>query len=164
MNAVQDDRALLLRLHENRVDFVIIGGFCGIIHGVSLVTRDLDICCQFGPVNLRRIEAALKGLHPFHRLTANKLPLELSDELCSRLKNLYLDTDLGRLDCLSEVKGIGDYETVARRSIVYNLSYGSFRILDLDALIAAKEAIGQERDLAAVKQLKAIKEKRSRGG
>ncbi len=32
-------------------------------------------------------------------------------------------------------------------------------MLDIDALILAKEAIGRERDLAAVKQLRAIKEK-----
>jgi hypothetical protein len=57
------------------------------------------------------------------------------------------------------VAGIGDYEAALKRSIVYQMSYGEFRILDLDALIAAKEAIGRERDLAAVKQLRAIKER-----
>src|SRR5208283_3882761 len=108
---------------------------------VSLVTKDLDVCCQFAPANLRRIEAAIRDLHPFHRLAPNRLPLELTDELCARLKNLYLQTDLGKLDCLSEVKGIGNYEAVVERSVVYNLSYGPFRILDVDALIAAKEAL-----------------------
>src|SRR5438093_1473381 len=159
---IQDDQALLLRLRNEQVEFVIIGGFCGIIHGVSLVTKDLDVCCRFTPANLRRIEAAVKDLNPFHRLAANKLPLELTDELCSRLRDLYLQTDLGKLDCLSNVKGIGDYGEVLQRSVVYKLSYGEFRILDVDALIAAKEAIGREHDLAAVKQLRAIKEKMNR--
>jgi hypothetical protein len=35
-------------------------------------------------------------------------------------------------------------------------------MLDIDALIAAKEAVGRERDLAAAKQLRAIKEERKR--
>ena len=39
------------------------------------------------------------------------------------------------------------------------MSYGEFRILSLDALIAAKEAVGRGRDLAAVKQLRGIKER-----
>ena len=157
--AVQDDRGLLSRLQSHGVDFVIIGGFCGILHGVSLVTRDLDICCRFSLENLRALECAVKDLNPVHRLTANKLPLELTDELCSRLTNLYLNTDLGILDCLSEVKGIGNYESVLKRSTPFKLSYGEFRILDIDALIAAKEAVGRQRDREAVIQLRSIKEK-----
>ncbi len=100
----------------------------------------------------------MKDLHPRHRLTANKLPLELTDELCGRVKNLYLTTDLGILDCLSEVTGIGDYEQVLQRSIPQTLSYGEFRNLSLEALIAAKSAAGREKDLEAVRLLQAIKE------
>jgi len=157
----QNDKSLLLRLQQRDVEFVIIGGVCGVLHGVSLVTQDLDICCSFSPTNLYRIQDALKDLHPTHRLTANKLPLELTDELCLRLKNLYLRTDIGILDCLGEVAGIGDYEQAFKRSIVHKMSYGEFRILDIDALIAAKEAVGREKDIAAVMQLRCMKEKRS---
>ena len=160
---IQDDQALLLRLRNEHVEFVIIGGFCGIIHGVTLVTKDLDICCRFRPENLYRIEAAVKDLHPYHRLAANKLPLELTDELCDRLRNLYLQTDLGKLDCLGEVLGLGDYEAVLKRSMTCKLSYGEFHILNIDALIAAKQAVGREHDLVAVRQLLAIKEKMGRG-
>lgn len=158
----QDDKALLSRLKEHNVEFVIIGGVCGVMHGVSLVTKDLDVCCRFTPENLRRIEAAVKDLHPFHRLTANRLPLELTDELCGRLKNLYLQTDIGKLDCLGEVAGVGRYETALGRSVVYTLSYGEFHLLDIDALIAAKEAVGRERDLEMVRQLRGIKERTER--
>ena len=155
----QNDKALLSRLREQKVEFVIIGGVCGVLHGASLVTWDLDICCRFSRENLRRIEAAVKDLHPRHRLTANKLPLELTDELCDRLKNIYLNTDWGILDCLSEVSGLGDYEQVLQRSIPYRLSYGEFRVLSLDALIAAKSAVGRKKDLDAVRLFQAIKEK-----
>ncbi len=156
----QNDRALLIRLKEHGVQFVIIGGVCGVLHGLSLVTFDLDVCCPFSFENLHRLEDAVRDLHPFHRFGANKLPLELSEELALRLKNLYLQTDLGRLDCLSEVAGIGDYEAVVKNSIPHNTTYGDFRILNIDALIAAKEAVGRERDLVAVKLLRAIKEKK----
>jgi hypothetical protein len=156
----QNDKALLSRLRDHRVEFVIIGGVCGVFHGASLITLDLDICCRFSRENLRRIEAALKDLNPYHRFTPNKLPLELTDELCDRLKNLYLTTDLGTLDCLSEVTGIGDYEQVLQRSVLRSLSYGEFRMLNMDALIAAKLAAGREKDLDAVRLLRAIKERK----
>ena len=156
----QNDKALLSRLKEHQVEFVIIGGVCGVLHGASLVTLDLDICCRFSVENLRRIEAAVKDLHPHHRMTPNKLPLELTDELCTRLKNLCLATDLGILDCLSEVEGIGDYEEVLKHSMVQSLSYGEFRILNLEALIQSKTAAGRQKDLDALRLLRAIKERR----
>jgi hypothetical protein len=157
----QNDQALLSRLKAQNVEFVIIGGVCGVLHGASLVTLDLDICCPFNRENLRRIETAVGDLHPRHRLTANKLPLELTEHLCENLKNLYLNTDLGDLDCLSEVSGIGGYEEVLRQSVPHSLSYGEFRILNLDALIASKTAAGREKDLSAVKLFQAIRERKA---
>ena len=106
----QDDQALLARLKRSQVEFVVVGGVACVLHGASYVTYDLDICISLAPQNLYRIETAVEDLHPFHRLAANKLPLELTEELCTRLKNLYLQTDLGVLDCLGEIAGVGDYE------------------------------------------------------
>jgi hypothetical protein len=160
---VQNDKALLQRLLQQQVEFVVIGGVCGIMHGVTLVTTDLDVCCRFTAANLYRVQAAVRDLHPYHRLTADKLALELTDELCERLKNLYLQTDLGKLDCLGEVAGVGSYETVLENSLIFRLSYGDFRILNLDAAIASKEAVGRPRDLEAAKQLRAIRERTTEG-
>jgi len=157
----QNDKALLTRLKEHGVEFVIIGGVCGVLHGVPLITFDLDVCCPFSAENLRRIEASVRDLHPYHRLAANKLPLELTDSLISRLKNLYLSTDLGILDCLSEVAGIGNYADVLKCSVPQKTTYGEFRILSMDALIAAKEAAGRDRDHYALKLIRAIKERSS---
>jgi predicted nucleotidyltransferase len=158
----QNDKALLSRLKEQKVEFVIIGGVCGVLHGASLVTLDLDICCRFSRENLRCIEAAVKDLHPRHRLTANKLPFELTNHLCDTLKNIYLNTDLGILDCLSEIAGVGKYEEVLKQSVPHSMSFGEFRMLNLNALIASKSAVGREKDLSAIKLLQAIKERKDR--
>ena len=155
----QNDKALLQRLHYQQVQFVVIGGVCSVLHGVSVMTFDLDICCQFSRENLRRIEAAVKDLHPRYRLTANKLPFELTDELCDRLKNIYLTTDFGVLDCLSDVTGLGNFEQVLQLSIPCRMSGDEFPILSLDALIASKEAVGREKDFYAARLLRAIKPK-----
>jgi hypothetical protein len=160
----QNDQALLSRLKDSGLDFVVIGGVCVVFHGAPLATFDLDICCPFGENNVRRIESAVADLHPFHRLTTNKVPLEQSRSAFGELKNLYLETDLGRLDCLSEVSGVGDFEAVLKQSVVASFSYGQFRFLDLDALIASKNATGRERDLAAVRSLLAIKERSKQEG
>ena len=46
----QNDKALLQRLMEQKVEFVIIGGVCGVLHGIGIVTIDLDICCRFSAI------------------------------------------------------------------------------------------------------------------
>lgn len=157
----QNDQALLMRLKDSGLEFVVIGGVCAVYHGVPVATFDLDICCPFGDTNVRRIESAMKDLHPVHRLTANKLSLEQTRSSFNDLKNLYLHTDLGKLDCLSEVTGLGDYEQVLKVSISHSMSFGQFRMLNLDALIIAKIAAGRQKDLDAVRLLQAIKERRS---
>jgi hypothetical protein len=158
----QDDKALLMRLKNAGLDFVIIGGVSVVFHGVPLATFDLDICCPFGEHNLKKIEAAVRDLHPIHRLTANKLPLELTPHLCAELKNLYLQTDFGKLDCLSEVAGLGNFDDVLRQSVVADFSYGQYRFLTLDALIRAKDATGRERDVLAAKELRRIKQQQNK--
>jgi hypothetical protein len=150
---------ILRRLHEARVEFSLIGGLAGRHYGVTLVTEDVDICARFTPDNLRRIERALKAFHPRHRMTPSKLPFELTDYLCETLKNLYLISDLGILDCLSQVAGLGDFEAVLRQSELKEFPFGRCNVLKIGALIAAKQALGRPHDLMAVTQLRAIKEK-----
>lgn len=156
---IQDAEALLERLHRQQVEFVIIGGICNVLHGVTLVTKDVDVCCRFGADNLRRLEAAVRDLHPVHRMTPQKLPFVLDEQLCRELRNVYLRTDLGILDCLGEVAGLGGYDAVLQASVPVALSFGECRMLSLDALILAKEILGREQDKLAVRQLRAIKEK-----
>jgi hypothetical protein len=157
----QNDQALLMRLKDSGLEFVVIGGLCVVYHGVPVATFDLDICCPFGEENVRKIEAAVKDLHPVHRLTANKLPLEQTRSSFKDLKNMYLQTDLGKLDCLGEVAGLGNYEQVLPQSVLHSMSFGAFRMLSLDALITAKVAAGREKDLHAVRLLRAVKERKA---
>src|ERR1041384_2318327 len=140
------------RLISSEVEFVLVGGFAAVAHGVTLVTRDVDICCRFTEANLMRIQKAFLDLHPVHR-TRPDLPLQLTAEQCSSLKNLYLKTDLGIVDCLSEVLGIGSFPEVLAQSVEVELPYGRCRIIDIDALIRAKEAMNRDHDKITVKYL-----------
>lgn len=150
---------LTRRLVEARVEFVLIGGFAAVAHGATLVTRDVDICCRFSEANLMRIQKAFADLHPVHRSRPD-LPLALSPEQCASLKNLYLRTDLGVVDCLGEVLGIGDFESVLKESIEVELPFGGCRILSLEASIRAKEALDRDHDRIAVRQLREIQKRR----
>lgn len=147
---------ILARLIQAEVEFVLVGGLAAAIHGSSLNTRDVDVCIRLSVENLLRIQSALADLHPVHRSRPD-IPLVLTPEECPRFKNLYLKTDLGILDCLGEVTAVGGYEEALLHSIVLNLPVGSCRILDIDTLIKAKEAMGRPHDLITVQHLRAVR-------
>jgi hypothetical protein len=159
-----DLQGLLDRLIEHGVDFVVIGGYAAVAHGSPMMTVDVDICCDMSPANLLRLQGAIDDLHPVHRMVPERRPLALTKRSCEGLRNLYLDTDWGQLDCLGEVTGLGGYDAVKPQSILVDLESGACRILSLAALIKAKEAMGEPKDQQAVAYLKAILAKRpSRG-
>jgi hypothetical protein len=153
---MQNLSELTRRLISSQVEFVLVGGFAAVAHGVTLVTRDVDICCRFSEANLMRIQKAFADLHPAHRSRPD-LPLELTPEQCASLKYLYLKTDLGVVDCLGEILGVGSFDEVQKHSVEVELPYGKCRILGIDSLIRAKEAMNRDRDRLTVKYLKEIK-------
>jgi len=148
---------LLERLVNNGVEFVIVGGFAGVVHGCTYVTQDIDICCDFSPANLLALQKALSDLDPVHRMTPNRKKLELSDKNCAQFKNLYLDTRNGQLDCLSFIDGLGDYSRAKQESEIIKVEDMHIRVLSLDALIKTKKALNRPRDKAAILQLESIK-------
>ena len=148
---------LLERLVDAGVDFVVVGGFAGIVHGSSYVTQDMDICCDFSPANVLSIQQALSDLHPVHRMTPTRKKLDLTGETCGQFKNLYLDTDIGQLDCLSFINGVGDYENVKQASKEVKVDRLRLRVLSLDGLIKAKKAMNRPRDQQMIRELEAIK-------
>jgi hypothetical protein len=153
---------LIERLAKGGVKFVLVGGFAGVVHGCTYVTQDIDICCDFSADNLLALQKALKGLHPVHRMTPQRLRLKLTAESCTQFKNLYLDTNIGQVDCLGYIKGLGNYEDIERRSEIRDLGGVRIRVLTIDSLIKARRAMNRPRDREAVLQLKAIKKMRKK--
>ncbi|MCL4179284.1 MAG: nucleotidyltransferase [Verrucomicrobia bacterium] len=152
---------ILERLNRERVEFVLVGGLAGVFHGVPLVTRDVDVCLPFTEQNLFRLERALDGLNPVHRQTPQRLAFKVADDFPRGLKNLYLRTDLGVLDCLGEISGVGDYLAVRGRSEPAELPVGTVHILSLSALIDAKAALDRTQDKLALIHLRRIQQARS---
>lgn len=150
---------LLTRLIEHEVEFVLVGGFAATAYGSTLLTQDVDICMRFSPDNLMRLQEALADLHPVHRMTPQRLPRRFTTETCVGLKDLYLDTDLGQLDCLGLIQGVGDFEDVKKHTIEVSLAAGVCRVLSLDALIRSREAMGRPRDRESLLQLRAIRQR-----
>ena len=151
---------LIERLCDAQVDFVIVGGFAGVLHGSSLVTRDLDVCAVLNAENVARLRDALRDLRPTHRMTPQRLSFLETPDPGVGMKNLYLETELGPVDLLGSILGLGDFERVRAASIEVELFGRRCRVISIEDLIQAKEALGRDKDLIAAKELRAILEKR----
>lgn len=159
---VQNFEALMVRLLNANLNFVVIGGVCAAFYGYTVNTYDLDICCEFSESNVRKIHAAVADLSPVHRITPQRLPFEPTENPFPSLKNVYLGTSIGKLGCLSEVADVGDYSKAFEQSNPASLFEREFRFLSIDPLIAAKKATARTNDMRTVGQLEAIREAMSR--
>ncbi len=150
---------LLQRLCDADIDFVIVGGFAALLHGSTLVTRDLDVCAVLSQQELAKLRDALRDLNPTHRLTPQKLSFLTNPDPGVEIRNLYLETELGAVDVLGSVLGVGDFQRVRAMSAEIEVFGRRCRVISIDDLIRAKEALGREKDLLAAKELRAIREK-----
>ena len=69
-----------------------------------------------------------------------------------------LQTDIGEIDLLAEVTGLGAFDEVKQRAITVEAFDREIATLDLPALIRAKRATGREKDLTALAELESILE------
>jgi hypothetical protein len=150
--------APLRLLGEYSVDCVIVGGVAAAIHGSLLLTNDLDVCYARDATNLKQLAGALKSVHARLRNAPEGIPFILDAETLKRGLNFTFTTDIGDLDLLGEVRGVGQYEEVLAGSVIVDLFGYRFAVIDIGKLIAAKRAAGRPKDLIALPELEAIQE------
>ena len=159
MKASHSLNNLLKLFLSEKIDFVIVGGFAGVVYGSSMVTKDLDLCFLLTPENILKLRQVLQPYNPKLRITPKKLPFLEYPKDISKLKNLYLETDLGIVDLISNITGVGDFQRVASHAKTIELFGYTCKVIALEDLIEAKTALGREKDLAMVKELKVIQER-----
>jgi hypothetical protein len=145
-------------LCDAEVEFVVIGGLAANLHGSALITLDLDICYARTKANLKRIVAALAPFHPKPRGFPEGLPFIWDEATLRNATVLTLLTDLGEIDLLAEVAGVGTWDDVKAHSIIVDAFDRKIATLDLPSLIQAKRAAGRAKDLAALPELESLLE------
>lgn len=155
---MQETRQQLELLTNHEVDYVIVGGVAAALHGSSIPTYDLDVCYSRKPENLERLARALTSVHATLRDAPPGLPFTPDFETLRRGLNFTLDTDLGPLDLLGEVLGVGGFEETRQDAVMCELFGHPHAVLAIEKLIAAKKAAGRAKDLNMLPELEAIRE------
>jgi hypothetical protein len=154
---------LIQILSDSSVEFIVIGGWSAILHGSVHVTNDLDIFFARGPGNVKRLAQALAPYHPRPIDLPTDLPFIWDEATLRNGTNFTLITDLGRVDLLGEVSGLGSFTEVYAASIPMEKEGREVRILDLRSLIESKKAAGRVKDLLVIPELEALLEAQDPG-
>jgi hypothetical protein len=155
-----DAPEMLRRLTAEKVEFILIGGLAMMAHGSSNVTKDIDVCYARSPENIAKVVAALAPLHPYLRGAPAGLPFHFDAPTIQAGLNFTLTTDLGDVDFLGEVSGLGGYEQALTQSEQLMIFNFRLYILSLDGLIAAKKAAGRGKDRQHLLELEELKKMR----
>lgn len=147
---------LLQTLCDAEIDFVIVGGFAAMLHGSSMLTRDLDVCAVLTDATVAKLRAAFRDLHPTHRQNPQRLSFLDNPDEGVPLKNIYLQTDLGPLDVLGSITGLGGFDEIFDNAVQFNLFGREVRVMSINDLIKAKEALGRPKDVLMAQELRAI--------
>ncbi|MFN0063131.1 MAG: hypothetical protein ACKVPX_11530 [Myxococcaceae bacterium] len=151
-------RELLKVLTDHGVRFAVIGGVALIARGVQRSTEDLDIAYARDRENLARLAAALAPIHPRLRGVPDGLPFVLDAASLRSGLNFTLDTDLGPLDMLGDVPGVGLFDAVDAASTELDLGDARVLVLTLEGLERAKRAAGRPKDLLDLGLIRSLKD------
>lgn len=150
---------ILKTLSEAKVDFVLIGGLAAVVHGSAYVTRDVDVCLLLTPENIQKLRTCLAPFNPKHRMTPQKLSFLDFPEYLTGIKNLYVQCDLGTLDLLGNVPGVGTFDEIKSRANEIDVEGLKIKVISIDDLIKSKKIVGRPKDHATILELNVIQEK-----
>lgn len=137
--------ALLAKLCDAGIEFIIVGGAACVIQGAPITTNDLDIVHRRTPENIERLLELLIQLDATMRYDFANRNLRPTAELLAGNGHLNLSTSLGPLDPLCELDGLGFDELLAHSQSMVDEGR-LLRVLDLPTLITVKTKAGRPKD------------------
>src|SRR4051812_405224 len=149
-----DPYGVLQALDRHRVKYVVVGGFARVLQGTEEITRGIDIVPSVRADNLNRLDKALQEIHATP-VGAQKLePVESS---ILEQPVLELATDYGELKIVPTPTGTRGYDDLRRAAQREPLGRGVRpEVASIGDLARMSTALGTERDLALVRQLRRL--------
>ena len=141
----QDFREFIQSLNDNRVRYLVVGGYAVAFHGHPRYTKDLDIWVEMNPDNASQV---VKALHQFGFAS---LGLKEADFLVPD-QIIQLGYPPSRIDLFSTLPGV-DFVTCYASRVSVEVDGVLVNFIDLENLKKNKQASGRHQDLADVENL-----------
>jgi predicted nucleotidyltransferase len=140
---------LLADLNQAGVRYVLVGGIAVIRHGVVRGTRDVDAVFDPAAENVERIRTLVEAWGAT-RQDGSALP----EGAIGPERSAHLATPHGDLDLLAEKTAGIAFAGLLHRAEVRRVDGVEAPICSLGDLVAMKRAVGRERDLADLSDLR----------
>ena len=149
---------ILQSLVNHTVDFIIVGEVACYFHGWKHISPKLEFLHSRSKENLRKLVNALLPFKPSPRGFHQDSPFILNETTLQNGIEFKFSTEIGDIDLLGEITGIGNFIEVEKMSAPIELYGYKIKILSLDGLIKAKRESGQAKDLLILSELEALRE------
>ncbi len=153
MTAPFRPREIFAALERRRVDYVTVGGFALIAHGVVRATLDIDVIPSRERSNLGRLLAALSDLAA---APAGEPDTEVDRGLLERDANMRFETVHGRLDLLLAHSWDERYEQLRAGAVRAPAAGIEITVVGREDFVRLKSATGRDRDLLDIGDLLAV--------
>jgi predicted nucleotidyltransferase len=153
---------VLQSLVFSKIDFVVVGGFAGVLHGNSRFTSDIDIVCRLEKQNLTKLVKSLIELGLKPRLPVDAYLFAEDDIRNSWIKEKNLmvfsfddpSSPLFSIDIFAFYPM--DYEELFSQSVLKQIDGFSVRISSIEHLILMKEKANRPQDILDISILKKL--------
>jgi hypothetical protein len=145
---------ILQAFAEHKVEFIVVGGVCAVLHGAPVYTFDLDLVHSRAAENFPRLLQALRALDAYYREHGERRLRPTEAHLASPGHQLLM-TRAGPLDLLGTIGNDRGYDELLPHTTMVKVGEGlPIRLLDLATLIAVKEEMGRDKDKATLAVLR----------
>lgn len=160
-NQVLDFLDILKILVKHKVDFIVVGGVCAVLHGAPVTTFDLDLVHSRSSQNLASLMSALNELDAYYRGRGDKHLKPGLSHLSSPGHQLLM-TKSGPLDLLGRI-GVGhSYKDLLEHTVELEAGGLRLRILNLEKLIEIKKETMTDKDKAMLPILQCTLEEKQK--
>ncbi len=141
----QDFKEFIQSLNDNRVRYLVIGGYAVAFHGHPRYTKDMDVWIAMNPDNAAKMVKALE------QFGFGSLGLKAEDFLVPD-QIIQLGYAPNRIDLLTTLAGV-EFENCYASRVEVEIDEIKANFIDLDNLKRNKKATGRHQDLADLENL-----------
>jgi predicted nucleotidyltransferase len=142
--------ATLRIFQEHKVQFILVGGLAAVLNGAPIHTYDVDLVYSREPSNIDRLLGVLEKIDAIFRIQPQRRLRPTASHLAAS-GHLNLLTCYGPVDLLATIGRNLDYQYLLSHSDEMDIGEGiRICVLGLATIIAVKEQLGGEKDMATL--------------
>ena len=141
----KDFKEFIELLNENKVKYLVVGGYAVAFHGHPRYTKDLDVWIELSPDNAHNILGALK------EFGFGSLDLK-PDDFLEDDQIIQLGNPPNRIDILTTLKEL-KFEDCYKAKVEVEIQGLRIDFIDIENLKKNKRATGRPQDLADAENL-----------